>query len=263
MKIISVDLPWKAETSGRRALAIADLNGKIEIKRSSDDEELLALVSSSAEPRSIILLDVPIEGCQHLSNAKGKRFRPVDYALAHQGIWIQPSYQAENRGEVLKKRLENKTKRITVVEIYPYAVYKFLAYLKDRQLLRCLHSDTFAVLLSDGFRTYRPPKYKRDKTRTKRQESMRYLHSLLTDLSNLSIGFNFSSTLRYHDDSYSLNELSNLSDEYDACLGAIVGVYHAKDCRYACIAGDSNSGNILLLADRWLASEMGKEVSLS
>ncbi len=84
---------------------------------------------------------------------------------------------------------------------------------------------------------------------------MEYLYSLLMDTA-----LNFRIPLHYPDASANLGPLS---DEYDACLGAIVGVYLAGNSSYACVAGDSSSGNILLLADRWLAGELGKEVKLS
>ena len=51
-------------------------------------------------------------------------------------------------------------------------------------------------------------------------------------------------------------------DEYDACLGAIVDVYFTSKNSNTCIAGDSNSGNILLLADRWLSEQLSRKVSV-
>ena len=246
MNIISVDLPWKEGKRGRRALAVADLDRNIKIMSASDDDEMLALARDNAEPESIVLLDIPIEGGE-------QKFRPVDRALARQGIWIQPSSNAGNRGKRLKELLENK-KRITVQEIYPYAVYKFLAYLKDRKLLGRLKPDKFDTLLDDSFRGFRPRKYKRERKKEERLKNMEYLYSLLMDT-----GLNFRIPLHYPDASANLGPLS---DEYDACLGAIVGVYLAGKSSYACIAGDSSSGNILLLADRWLAGELGKEVKI-
>lgn len=58
--------------------------------------------------------------------------------------------------------------------------------------------------------------------------------------------------------SYSLSDLDILCDEYDAYLGIIAGIYLAKNSRYACIAGNPDSGSILLLADRWLAGQLGE-----
>jgi len=253
MNIISVDLPWKPDTEGRRALAIAGLDGNVKIARASDDNELLELGRDSAEPGSIILLDIPIDGCDNLD---GEHFRPTDKALEHQGIWIQPASGAGNRGkkleEILTKSMAKKGCR--VYEIYPYAIYKFLAYLKHRKLLQHLNLDKFDTLLDEGFRKYRPPKYKRERERDKRLENMKYLYSLLTDK---NIGLNFRIPLHYPDNS---NNLSQLSDEYDACLGAIAGIYFANNISYACIAGDSNSGSILLLADRWLSERLSREV---
>ena len=75
---------------------------------------------------------------------------------------------------------------------------------------------------------------------------MRYLFSLLT---NPQIGLAFSSPLQ----APSISEnLSALADKYDACLGAVVGIHLANKSPFAKIVGDKVSGEILLLADRWL-----------
>ncbi len=258
MNIISVDLPWNPNNRGRRALAIADLDGNIKVMPANDDDEMLRLITENIEQESCVLLDIPIEGCEELLK-KGEYFRPADKALLCQGISIQPTLNKDvnknkykDRGKWLKKRIQsiNQGKRIIVQEIYPYAIYKFLAYLKDRKLLQHLDSDRFDALLDDGFRTYWPPKYKREKNREKRLENMGYLYSLLTDT---DIGLNFGIPLHYPDAS---SNLGQLSDEYDACLGAIVGIYFANNSNYACIAGDSKSGNLLILADQWLAERL-------
>ncbi|MCL0091405.1 hypothetical protein M1N57_00840 [Dehalococcoidales bacterium] len=246
MNIISVDLPWQEDKKGR-TLAIADLDGNIKIAQVKDDKELLELISEIAKPGSIILLDIPIDGCDNLG---GKHFRPIDRAISRLAS-ILPASKAGSRGKGLKDLLEKK--RFKVYEIYPYAVYKFLAYLKDRNLLHYLNCDRFDALLDERFGTYRPPKYKRERKRDERLKNMQYLYSLLTDP---SLGFRFSG-LRFP------HTACTLGDEYDACLGAIVGIFFARSSSYTCIAGDSNSGSILLLADQWLAGELGKEVSLS
>lgn len=254
MNMISIDLPWKEDKKGRRALAIADLDGNVKIVPANDDNELLELVGESAEPGSIILLDIPLDGCDSL---EGKHFRPIDKALASQTLPALPASKAGSRGKRLKVLLEKDEKRVKVYEIYPYAIYKFLAYLKDRKLLQRLNLDKFDTLLDDGFRTYWPLKYKREKRRETRLENMEYLYSLLMDADN---GLKFRIPLHYPDAS---GNLGQLSDEYDACLGAIVGIYFANNSSYACVAGDSDSGNMLLLADRWLAERLGQEVKIS
>lgn len=255
MNIISVDLPWNPDKRGRTALAVADLGGNIKIMQANDDNEMLGLVRDNAEPESLVLLDVPIDGCDNLGS---QHFRPVDKALRH-AIPILPTSKAKDRGKRLEELIRsiNQGKRIIVQEIYPYAVYKFLVYLKDKKLLPSLKANKFGFLLDDGFRTFPLPKYKREKRRDERLENMGCLHSLLTDS---SLGLRFSTPLGYPDNSYSWAKLNRLCDEYDACLGAIVGIYFANNSSYACLAGDSNSGNMLLLADRWLFERLNREV---
>lgn len=253
MNIISIDLPWNPDKKGRRAVAVADLDGNVKIAQAGDDNELLELIRGNTESESLVLLDVPIEGCGELDS---EHFRPVDKALARQGIPILPTSKAKDRGNVLKERIKsiNRGKRVTVQEIYPYAIYKFLAYLKEKELLQRLGVGEFDTLLDDGFRIYRPPKYKRERKRGERRDNMKYLYSLLTDP---SLGLRFLTPLPYPND---LSNPDKLSDEYDACLGAIVGVYSASNSRYACIAGNSESGDMLLLADKWLVEGLGREV---
>lgn len=252
MNIISVDLPWKSTNKGHRALAIVNPNKNIVIKTAENDDELLQLVQDNTEQESIILLDIPIEGCDQI---KVKKFRPIDKALARQGIWILPASGATDRGKSLKRCIQstNQGKKIIVQEIYPYAIYKFLAYLRDNGLLPRLSMNKFDTLLEDGFREFKPPKYKRERTRDKRLEDMKYLYSLLMDS---SIGLKFSPPLDCFDFSYTLNQLNSLADKYDACLGAIVGTWWAKGNPYAWVAGDPISGEILLLADKWLKEQL-------
>lgn len=254
MNIISIDLPWNPNKKEHRALAIADLDRNVKIMLANDDNELLELVRDNTEPQSLVLLDVPIDGCDNLS---GKHFRPVDRAISKQTLPTLPASKAGSRGKKLKELLEEDKKRFKVYETYPYAVYKFLAYLKSRNLLQCLSLDKFDTLLDDGFRAYWPPKYKREKKREKRLENVKYLYSLLTDT---DIGLNFRMPLHHPDASYTLNGLSELYDEYDACLGTIVGLYFINNSSYACIAGDSKSGNILILADQWLVERLRSEI---
>ena len=257
MNIISVDLPWKPDTERRRALAIAGLDGNVKIARASDDKELLGLARDSAEPESIILLDVPIDGCDNLD---GEHFRPIDKAIAHQNISVLPASKAKNRGKKLKKRLlERDEKRLSVYEIYPYAIYKFLAYLKHKKLLEYLNFGKFDSLLDKRFRTtYKwSRKYKREKDRVQRIRNMRYLYSLLTDS---SLGLTFSPPLHCPDISYTGKELNELCDEYDACLGAVVGLHFANNRSYAWIAGDTKTGNMLILADQWLVGQLRLEI---
>jgi len=256
MNIISIDLPWKEDTKGRRTLAIADPDGNIEIALATDDNGLLELVRETASPEAIILLDIPIDGCNKLG---GAHFRAIDRAISHQAIPVLPASKAGNRGRSLRARLEKAKKGIGVYEIYPYAVYKFLAYLKNRQSLRQLATSKFDALLDDGFRRFWPPKYKRETEKHKRVKNMQYLYSLLTDS---SLGLKFSAPLHNPDNSCTSGRLDILCDEYDACLGAIVGIYFANSSSYACLAGDSNSGSVLLLADRWLSDRLGRETKV-
>jgi predicted nuclease with RNAse H fold len=248
MNIISVDLPWKSETKGRTAIVIADLDGNVKIERASDDNGLLELVRKYADPETHVLLDIPIEGCQNLENLKGKRFRPVDKAIYHQGIGLFPSYRAGDRGKELKECLERQSKGIIVQEIYPYAVYKFLWYAQEKGKLPHSGDSDFIRLLDEEFKKRWPPRYKRA-AGEERQQAMRFLYSLLTDPAISLSGLDNPGSL----------SIARLGDEYDACLGAVVGLYWVKRSKYACLAGNPQEGEILLLADQWLRTELEKK----
>lgn len=228
-------------------------DGHIKLALADGDAGLLELVRHYTGSGSLVLLDVPVDGCAGLD---GRHFRPVDRALARQGIPLLPTSKAKDRGEVLKRGILSggQGSRVTAQEIYPYAIYKFLAYLKAKGLLPRLAADRFDTLLDDGFRTYRPPRYKREREKVKRRENMEYLYSLLTDR---ALGLRFPAPLPCPDDS---SDVDRLSDQYDACLGAIIGIHYARNSHYACMAGDSKSGNMLILADRWLAERLRREV---
>jgi predicted nuclease with RNAse H fold len=216
MNIISIDLPWGKNTKGRTAIAVADLDGNVTIERADDDTELLKKVRHNARPGSIVLLDIPVDGCENLKDIKGKRFRLIDTALAHQGIWIQPSHRAGMRGQQLKHSLESLKTRPKVYEIYPYAVYKFLAFLKEHGRLHHLMSGKLGTLLDERFPGFRPRKYKpsREKRPDILTQNIEYLHNLLT---HPSAGLKFVIPLA-HPGHWHIPDLDRLLDSYDACL---------------------------------------------
>jgi len=254
MNIISIDLPWEEKRKGRRAIAVARLDRHIEVCQAADDDELSRLARVSFEPGSIILLAIPIDGTDKL---RGHHFRPVDRALSRQTLPALPASRAGNRGCRLRAALQTDNSGCQVYEMYPYAIYKFLSYLKQRKLLHCLNDNRFDTLLDNGFYRYWPPKYKREKKREQRVKNLRHVYSLLTD-SNLSLRF----TRPLPTPEASVNP-DHLADGYDACLGAVVGIYLANRSGYTGFAGDSPSGSILLFADRWLAEQLGKDIAVN
>lgn len=265
MNIISVDLNWNPN-GNRIAVAVANEKGNVRaVIGGLGDNELLCFIKDVYLKRntpSLILLDIPIEGCESL---KGPPFfRPVDLALVRNGFPLLPSSKAGQRGSLLKKRIQTVTgKSAQIYEIYPYAVYKFLSYLSHKDALHFLCATRIPPnpplikegrgdLLDEHFCTFWPPKYKRERNKRIRVKNMRYVFSLLT---NPQIGLDFSAPLQ----APSISEnLSILADKYDACLGTIVGIHLANKSPFAKIVGDKDSCEILLLADRWLAENLEK-----
>lgn len=253
MNIISIDLNWHPN-SRRIAVAVADREGNVRtVVGGLCDSELLSLIKEinlKENTSSIILLDIPVEGCKYLDS---NHFRPVDLALMRNGFSLLPSSKAGQRGILLKKRIQAITGRSTrIYEIYPYAVYKFLSYLSHKGALTIplLHGARRSVLLDEQFRAFWPPRYKRERNKRMRVKNMKHVLSLLT---NPQIGLAFSSPPQVP----SMSEnLSTLTDKYDACLGAIAGIYLANKSPFAKIVGDKDSGEILLLADKWLTENL-------
>lgn len=255
MNIISCDLGWKRETK-RNAIVVVTDRGKVSfLKCGLDDDHLVDMVCKWVEPQSLILLDVPIEGCEKL---KGPR-RPIENALQHY-ISLYPASKAGNRGKQLEEELFQKIPakskgRIIIKEIYPHAIYKFLWVIEQKgRLAEVRQTHEPQSILDNQFTpSVSPPKYKGSKVKhNKRLMGMWKLYDFLTQ----RLGLDFSQSLESPNNSFSVTRLEVLADQYDACLGALVGLYCVTGNSYSLIAGDKHQGEMLLLADMWLKEQL-------
>jgi hypothetical protein len=255
LKIISCDVGWKNETK-RNAVAVATYDGQIEFLRSGlGDDDLVPLVVKHCEPGSLILLDIPIDGCENLECPR----RPIEEALQHT-VSIYPARMAGNRGKQLKERLllaltADIREAAIVQEIYPYVIYKFLWTLNENGKLGKFHSGEWDSLLDESFLPSKsPPKYKGNIRRDRCIQGMRNLHVFISRL----LGLRFTQPLDSPNKSLSHSELDLLADIYDACLGVAVGLYCVKFNPYAWLIGNEHHGQMLLLADEWLKNNLEK-----
>jgi len=253
VNIISVDVGWKEKTK-RNAVAIAKPGKQIYFVASGlGDSDLIGLVRDHAQPRSLVLLDVPIEGCENLSGPR----RPVEGALQHY-VSLYPASMAGVRGLRLKEKLiqampEGIRANVVIQETYPHAVYKFLWVAKQKGKLESVQSGVWQRVLDGSFTPLvSPPKYKGNITHDKRLKGMGELYNLLTEHLRLS----FLPPLILPDRSLGCSRLEFLADGYDACLGAVVGLYCVSHSPYVWVAGDQSRGEILLLADMWLKEQL-------
>lgn len=252
MKVISADVGWKPNTR-RNAVVVATPPGRIDfLDKGLGDVELDKVVREWIEPQSLVLLDVPIEGCDNLPG----HWRPVEKSLQHY-IPLYPPSKAKGRGSELKQELlqvvpENVRSSVNVQEIYPYAVYKFLWVARQKGKLESVKLGRWERILDDGFRQTSPPKYKGRVQRDQRLSEIQGLRNLLTGCP----GSGFAQQLDFPDRSLRASELELLSDEYDACLGAVVGLLYVNSNPYARVIGDKVQGEILLLTDAWLKSKL-------
>ena len=81
---------------------------------------------------------------------------------------------------------------------------------------------------------------------------MQELYTLLTR----HLDFRFSKPFDPPNSSLGCSRLEILADQYDACLGAVVGLYRAAGNPYAWLAGNPSQGEMLLLTDIWLNREL-------
>jgi predicted RNase H-like nuclease len=254
MNIISCDVGWKSNTK-RNAIAIVTDRGKVSFLKSGlDDDYLVTLICKWAESQSLILLDVPIEGCEKLEGPR----RPIENALQHY-ISLYPASSAGNRGKQLEEKLFQKLPvkskgNIIVKEIYPHAIYKFLWFVERKGKLAEVRRQREQIILDNQFTpSISPPKYKGRKIEYERRLiGMWELYNFLTQ----RLGLDFSQSLEPPADSFSATMLEVLADQYDACLGAVVGLYCVAGNSYAWIAGDEHQGEMLLLADVWLKKQL-------
>ena len=255
MNIISCDVGWKRETT-RNAIALVTDSGRVNlVKGGLDDKHLIDLVREWAEPQSLILLDVPIDGCEKLERGR----RSIENALQHY-ISLYPASRAGRRGKQLKEKLlqampDELRGSIIIKEIYPYAIYKFLWVAKQKgKLARIRQQREHQNILDKNFTTsISVPKYKGSKVKYEdRLRGMRKLYKFLTQLLDLR----FSQSLDFPRISSSRSGLELLADQYDACLGAVAGMYWVTGNSYAWLAGDESQGEILILADIWLKERL-------
>ncbi len=239
-------MPWNA--TGEAAAATVDADGRLTWGLHAYPDGLIAMLQDCAD--AVILLDIPIHGLDKLQSS---HFRPVDKALQSVGIPLRPSTGAQRLGLELKCRIatEAGVPPRGIREIYPYAVYKWLAYVRARDALPLLAHPHAKPLLREDFPRFFPLPYKRNSRRGTRREGMEALHSLLTDA---DLGLRFETPLPAPDSG--VYSLKRLSDVYDAVLGAVLGLHLLRNNEWAVVRGDQECGDMALLADTWLAARI-------
>jgi len=259
MNIISCDVGWVAGKK-RNAVVIATNDWQIRcLRRELDDNQLATLVKEWATPESLILLDVPIEGCGELSKENPRRH--VENTLQHY-LSLYPALKANLRGKQLREILlqgisQEVRKNVIIKEIYPYAVYKFLWFVDSKGILANVQKGEWQSVVDENFPSKSSPKYKRGK-KEERLKGMRYLYTFLTERLSLS----FLEPLDSPNEMFSHSQLDLLADQYDACLGTVVGLLSVARNPFAWLIGNDDQGEILMLADEWLKNELESKISM-
>jgi predicted nuclease with RNAse H fold len=256
--VLAVDLNW-GEANRRVAVALCDPDGSIELTAGDRSDATVhnALLRVRDDARVLVLLDVPIEG---LAGPLGTAARPVDRAMASIGIAALPASGAGLRGVRLRDsilaRAAERACTVAVREMYPYAIYKVLAYLEHQCRLDALAGGERHTLLDSGLGSHPHPRYKRrERDANRRWDAIRYLYGLLTAP---ALGLTWRSLPS--PDRVRGQAEDHLVDLYDAALGGVLGALLLRGSPYPVLAGNRDCGEMALLADAWAAGRLAERL---
>lgn len=236
--VISVDLPW-SNKRGRTAVASRSPAG-ISVAAIADDDQLVEHIAERAAERALVLLDVPVDGCEALTAACPRRH--VDDCLARVGIPILSSVASGPRGPRLRQELLAARPDLRIFEIYPYAVLRVLWALRMSGASFAFEHNATEVELVERWWKY-PPRYKREPRLPERRQAMRDVASVLAAIPG------FAGAVRAVGGA-SGPEMQRLADEYDALLGLVAGIAAADASPWSWLAETSaGAGAILTIAD--------------
>jgi hypothetical protein len=164
---------------------------------------------------AVVLLDVPVEGCEALGAHRPRR--PVDDVLARVGIPVLPSYTSGDVGPRLRGALLGARPDLGVHETYPYGVLRVLWGLWRESKAIDLDRPSRAELTSGAarWRTW-PPRYKRAPVRSERILAMNSVARVIR-----ACGPTYGVLVRRAHAAATWSELARLADEYDAVLGLV------------------------------------------
>jgi hypothetical protein len=245
---ISLDLPWSRATNGRTAVAAASARDGIVVSDGLDGPSAANWIADHAAPGAVVLLDVPVDGCEGLSQTRPRR--AVDDGLARIGIPILPSYKSGDVGPFLREALHRGRPDLRVHETYPYAVLRVLWALREETGAVDLRPASYEAH-ADRWPAWSrwPPRYKRARTRAERCLEMGRVAKLIR-----SCGEPYASLVRTPRSGTSA-ELARLSDEYDAVLGLLAARALADGSPWSWRAEAADGqGSIVTIGPRWIRS---------
>jgi hypothetical protein len=255
---LSIDLPWSESTKSRTVVAAATKGRTVLVAHGVDGNGLLAWITQRAAPEALVLLDVPIEGCDGLSRTCPRR--PVDDSLSRVGIPILPSYTAGARGPELCAALQRARPDLRVRESYPYAVLRVLWGTRmETGSVEALTAATFRRHTAPWKTWWRwPPRYKRARTVAKKRDALATVAELLR-----SCGPEYARLVRAPG-AGTTAELARLSDEYDAVLGLIAASAALERNAWSWEAWvPGAAGTIVTIGPAWLRAAFERTLASS
>lgn len=238
--VISIDLPWGKNTTARTAIACRSSSG-VSVTAVREDDVLVQHVEQLAAKNALVLLDVPLDGCESLDQSNPHR--AVDDRFQRAGIPILPSVKSGMRGPELAKRLLEARPDLRVREIYPYAVLRVIWALHEQELSFRFEDDATCIDLSPTWWRW-PAKYKRAKTRAAKLAAMNEVAAVLSAVPGVG------AAVRAPSASASVSDLAALADGYDSLLGLVAGIADVDRSSWSWLAEcDQGSGAIMSIAD--------------
>ena len=237
--VLSIDLPWKATTRHRTAVAFRDGDTIAVVPIAGTDIDLVAFVIETAAPGALVLIDAPLDGCDSL--APGENFRRVDRKLSGAGIPILPSSKAGDRGPRLRSQILALRDDLEIRESYPYAVLRVLWAVQESGENFDFHGDA-SIDLSPHWKTY-PPRYKRERSASACREAIEKVAETVARVPHFGTAVPSVGALRG-------GALKQAVDEIDALIGLVAAIARADESAWHwCARCDEGEGSIETIAD--------------
>lgn len=238
--VLAIDLPWGTKATSRTAIAHRSATG-IAVSVVQGDDELVHHVEHRAANAALVLLDVPIEGCEDLDALTPRR--AVDDGFLRSGIPILPSVKSGLRGPMLAQRLLATRPDLRIGEIYPYAVLRVLWGLHREGRPFRLDDDATRIDLSSTWWDW-PPKYKRATTRALKLDAMTAVADLLSRVPTIG------GAIERPAASATVAAMAFLADRYDALMGLLAGIAEVDRSSWSWLGeGATGAGSIVTIAD--------------
>ncbi len=234
----SIDLPWSTQSRGCAVVASIDDEGLVEIEeisRGLDRDRLIRNLQSRSAADPLIVMDIPVDGCNQLSPGV---YRRLELRLKRLQMGVLPAGDAGTLGPDLAAQIQSAIPAARVVEGHPYGVLKVLHAMAESGVTPDHMFGPLCAVLDAKFPGSWPPRYKRAKTAQMRALACERVRELIME---------FFPGCR----AALASPAGRSTDALDAVLGLYPAWLQKMGSAWTYLATDPAGGSILLLADRW------------